>query len=241
MAFSPFNEFTDFSATVVFEALYEELCGEKRDRLRRAVKEENGEKELLSLSDSEFDAALHLTEIRGGIPVPTVTGILLEGKDEAVERFLPSSGIHVRVLSDFKTELGSIILQALTKTFNKLSGKYSIKEVSSCADVIRNAIMTDDDHVYYWNENYGFSLTNLVIESIDYSEETKRIIKASNKQSYENKLKMKRDQANINLRQREAMTFDDQYEAVLKLTKLKDMGVLTESEFEKKKKEIMGL
>ena len=105
MAFSPFNEFTDFSATVVFEALYEELCGEKRDRLRRAVKEENGEKELLSLSDSEFDAALHLTEIRGGIPVPTVTGILLEGKDEAVERFLPSSGIHVRVLSDFKTEL----------------------------------------------------------------------------------------------------------------------------------------
>ena len=156
--------------------------------------------------------------------------------------FVPLSTSRFTADDDkFKTELGSIILQALTKTFNKLSGKYSIKEVSSCADVIRNAIMTDDDHVYYWNENYGFSLTNLVIESIDYSEETKRIIKASNKQSYENKLKMKRDQANINLRQREAMTFDDQYEAVLKLTKLKDMGVLTESEFEKKKKEIMGL
>ena len=104
MAFSPFNEFTDFSATAVYEALYEELSADRRNRLRQAIKDENGEKELLSLSDSEFDAALHLTEIRGGVPVPTVTGILLEGKDEAVERFLPSAGIHVRVVSDFKTE-----------------------------------------------------------------------------------------------------------------------------------------
>ena len=156
--------------------------------------------------------------------------------------FVPLSTTRFSADDDkFKMELGSIILQALTKILNKLSGKYSIKEISSCSDVIRNAIMADDDHVFYWNENYGFELTNLVIESIDYSEETKRMIKASNRQSYENRLQKEKRQEAINLKQRESMTFEDQYEAVLKLSKLKDMGVLTESEFEKKKKEIMGL
>ena len=157
MAFSPFNEFTDFSATVVFEALYEELGGEKRDRLRRAVKEENGEKELLSLSDAEFDAALHLTEIRGGIPVPTVAGILLEGKDEAVERFLPSSGIHVRVVSDFKTELdeelgGTIpeMIDRMREIFRQNNGKGSARpeitdfSLESLDELLFNALIHRD-------------------------------------------------------------------------------------------------
>ena len=157
MAFSPFNEFTDFSATVVFEALYEELSADKRNRLRQAVKEESGEKELLSLSDAEFDAALHLTEIRGGIPVPTVAGILLEGKDEAVERFLPSSGIHVRVVSDFRTELdeqlgGTIpeMIDRMREIFRQNNGKGSARpeitdfSLESLDELLFNALIHRD-------------------------------------------------------------------------------------------------
>ena len=157
MAFSPFNEFTDFSATAVFEALYEELCGEKRNRLRQAVKEEGGEKELLMLSDAEFDAALHLTEIRGGIPVPTVAGILLEGKDEAVGRFLPSSGIHVRVVSDFKTEIdeqlgGTIpeMIDRMREIFRHSHGKGSARpeitdfSLGSLDELLLNALIHRD-------------------------------------------------------------------------------------------------
>lgn len=157
MAFSPFNEFTDFSVTAVYEALYEELSADRRNRLRQAIRDENGEKELLSLSDSEFDAALHLTEIRGGIPVPTVTGILLEGKDEAVERFLPSSGIHVRVVSDFKTEideqLGGTIPQMIDRMreiFRQNNGKGSARpeitdfSLESLDELLFNALIHRD-------------------------------------------------------------------------------------------------
>lgn len=157
MAFSPFNEFTDFSATAVYEALYEELSAERRNRLRQAIRDENGEKELLSLSDSEFDAALHLTEIRGGVPVPTVTGILLEGKDEAVERFLPSAGIHVRVVSDFKTEideqLGGTIPQMIDRMreiFRQNNGKGSARpeitdfSLESLDELLFNALIHRD-------------------------------------------------------------------------------------------------
>ena len=157
MAFSPFNEFTDFSATAVYEALYEELSADRRNRLRQAIKDENGEKELLSLSDSEFDAALHLTEIRGGIPVPTVAGILLEGKDEAVERFLPSSGIHVRVVSDFRTELdeqlgGTIpeMIDRMREIFRQNNGKGSARpeitdfSLESLDELLFNALIHRD-------------------------------------------------------------------------------------------------
>lgn len=157
MAFSPFNEFTDFSATAVYEALYEELSGERRNRLRQAVREEHGEEELLSLSDSEFDAALHLTEIRGGVPVPTVTGILLEGTDEAVERFLPSAGIHVRVVSDFKTELdeqlrGTIpqMIDRMREIFRNSNGKGSVRpeitdfSLESLDELLFNALIHRD-------------------------------------------------------------------------------------------------
>ena len=38
-----------------------------------------------------------------------------------------------------------------------------------------------------------------------------------------------------------AMSFDEQIEALKKLKELLDIGVLSQDEFEKKKKEIMGL
>ncbi len=37
------------------------------------------------------------------------------------------------------------------------------------------------------------------------------------------------------------MSFEEQVEAVMQLEKLRQMGILTESEFQKKKKEILGL
>lgn len=36
------------------------------------------------------------------------------------------------------------------------------------------------------------------------------------------------------------MSFEEQVEAVMKLEKLRQMGILTDSEFQKKKREILG-
>ena len=136
-----------------------------------------------------------------------------------------------------KAELVSIVLQAISKTINILSGKHSIRDLSSGTSAIRDAIMNDDEQVLYWKQNYGFSLTNLVIESISYSDETRKMMNSV----YESQLQRENIQQTINAKQRAAMSFEDQVEAVMKLEKLRQMGILTDSEFQKKKREILGL
>ena len=136
-----------------------------------------------------------------------------------------------------KNELGAIVLQAIRKTITRLSGRRSIRELSSLVDEIRYAIMDNDEQVIYWKQNYGFSLTNLVIENIGYSDRTSKMLEAA----YSNNMQFERTQETINVRQRASMSFDNQVDAVLQLEKLRQMGILTESEFQKKKKELLGL
>ena len=136
-----------------------------------------------------------------------------------------------------KNELGAIVLQAITKTINRLSGKHSIRELSSGTNAIRDAILNDDEQVLYWKQHYGFSLTNLVIENIGYSDQTRKMMDSA----YESRLQHQNMQRTINVKQRAAMSFEEQVEAVMQLEKLRKMGILTESEFQKKKKEILGL
>ena len=136
-----------------------------------------------------------------------------------------------------KNELVEIVLQAIVTTITRLFGGQSIRELSSCANEIRNAIMDNDEQVFYWKRNYGFSLTNLVIENIGYSDKTTKMLDLA----YASKMQFERTQETINIRQRASMSFNNQVDAVLQLEKLKNMGILTESEFQKKKKEILGL
>ena len=136
-----------------------------------------------------------------------------------------------------KSEFGSIVLQAITKTIHRLSGKHSIRELSSGTNAIRDAILYDDEQVLYWKQNYGFSLVNLVIENIGYSDQSRKMMNSS----YESRLQHENIQQTINVKQRAAMSFEEQVEAVMQLEKLRQMGILTDSEFQKKKKEILGL
>ena len=136
-----------------------------------------------------------------------------------------------------KNELVSIVLYAIITMFTKMSGRTSIRELNSYAKEIQNAIMNDDKQGAYWKQNYGFSLTNLVIENIGYSDKTRRMLDSA----YDRKIQFEKTQETINVKQRAAMSFENQVNAVLQLEKLKKMGILTESEFQKKKKEILGL
>ena len=89
----------DFSAQPLPGATVEDLDPNQRVRLRRIIQtRQGGEKNLLTLSDDELDIALHLITRVGDSYVPTVTGILLIGKEERISELMPTAKSAFQVL-----------------------------------------------------------------------------------------------------------------------------------------------
>lgn len=75
----------DYSAQPLAGATLDDLDPNQRVRLRRIIQNRSvGEKTLLSLPDEELDIALRLVTNVAGNYVPTVTGMLLIGKEERI-------------------------------------------------------------------------------------------------------------------------------------------------------------
>ncbi len=81
----------DFSAQPVLQAQYQDLDPLERERVRKIILSYNGEKTLLELSDEELDKALMLAATVQDRLVPTVTGILLLGKQEKIKEYIPTA------------------------------------------------------------------------------------------------------------------------------------------------------
>lgn len=89
----------DFSAQPLPGATMEDLDPNQRIRLRRIIQtRQGGEKNLLTLSDEELDIALHLITQAGDHYTPTVTGILLIGKEERIAELMPTVKSAFQVL-----------------------------------------------------------------------------------------------------------------------------------------------
>ena len=89
----------DFSAQPLPGATMEDLDPNQRIRLRRIIQtRQGGEKNLLTLSDEELDIALHLITQAGDHYAPTVTGVLLIGKEERIAELMPTAKSAFQVL-----------------------------------------------------------------------------------------------------------------------------------------------
>lgn len=89
----------DFSAQPLPGATMEDLDPNQRIRLRRIIQtRQGGEKNLLTLSDEELDIALHLITKAGDHYAPTVTGVLLIGKEERIAELMPTAKSAFQVL-----------------------------------------------------------------------------------------------------------------------------------------------
>ena len=74
----------DYSAQPVEQATYDMLDPLEFARLRQSVENRRGDRSLLDLSNEELAKALRLVETHGEKAVPTVAGLLLLGKKEAI-------------------------------------------------------------------------------------------------------------------------------------------------------------
>ena len=89
----------DFSAQPLAGAVLDDLDPNQRIRLRRIIQNrQGGEKTLLMLSDDELDIALRLVTEVAGKYVPTMTGMLLIGKEERIAELMPTARSTFQVL-----------------------------------------------------------------------------------------------------------------------------------------------
>ena len=91
---------TDVSALPVAGAVLSDFDPLERERLRQAVQHYGGDRVLLELDDEALDGALGLTERQAdGLRVPTLTGLLLIGREASLKRLVPTHQFAFQVLA----------------------------------------------------------------------------------------------------------------------------------------------
>lgn len=175
-----------------------------------------------------------------------------------------------------RSQILSEFLQSFTVALNSLSSTYRISQLPAQANIISEMVANDAHNAGTWGDRFGFEIVKVAIENIEFTEESRELVKqySANKMSlkaYDDVSQRVSDIASqqkiaegiqekglgdgggmifgMNLAQRlganenqkKEMSFDDQIEALKKLKDLVDAGILTEEEFQAKKREIMDL
>lgn len=90
----------DASAQAVAGATLADLDPLERERLRQSVQQYGGDRILLELADDELDGVLGFTTRKGdGKPVPTLTGLLLVGRENSLRELVPTHEFAFQVLA----------------------------------------------------------------------------------------------------------------------------------------------
>ena len=114
----------DFSAGPLAGATIEDFDPNQRIRLRNIIQNKPGrEKNLLGLQDDELDKALRLTTEVDGKIYPTVTGMLLIGKESSIEKLMPTAKASFQVLEGTKVRVNIETSGPLLEVFEKVYAK----------------------------------------------------------------------------------------------------------------------
>ena len=253
-------------------------------------------------SDQKYIAFVNLREIRGikfGTRGPVVYHDRFYGADleilaygmfslqvvdpaRFVRSFLPPNTRSL-AFDDPKTrqQISAEFLQAFIVAVNSLSSTYRISELPSHAGAISQLISDDESTLGAWITRFGLDVVQVGIESIEFSPESRELVKrySANKMTTKAYDDVSQETSSIAAQQRVAsgvehhglgdggaglilgmnlaqtvspqtaappsenavFTLDEQIEALRKLKDLVDGGILSQEEFEAKKKQILQL
>jgi len=108
----------DFSAQPLPGATMKDLDPNQRVRLRKIIQNrQGGEKTLLALPDDELDIALRLVTEVGGKLTPTITGMLLIGKEERIQALMPTAKSTFQVLEGTAVRMNEDTSKPLIEVF----------------------------------------------------------------------------------------------------------------------------
>ena len=107
----------DYSAQILPGAELQDLDPNERERLRNIIRYRKGDASLLELSDEELDKALQLVKEDNGNPCPTVTGMLLIGREDRIVDLIPTAKASFQVLEGTKIRINEQTSKPLLATF----------------------------------------------------------------------------------------------------------------------------
>lgn len=112
----------DYSSLPLPDADLDDFSKEELIRLREILSQSrnNGDQALLELPDDEMLNALRMVTTVDGRKVPTIAGILLAGKREAIARCVPTSGAAFQVLEGTEVRVNQDFDQPLLYTIEKM-------------------------------------------------------------------------------------------------------------------------
>jgi ATP-dependent DNA helicase RecG len=119
----------DFSAQVVEAATPEGLDPLEFERLRQTIGRLHGDKTLLQLPDSDLAKALRLVETRpdGGL-VPNIAGLLLLGREAALQSLLPTHKFHFQVLdAQGNVKVNDVFCSPLIRLLADVEARFSAR------------------------------------------------------------------------------------------------------------------
>lgn len=175
-----------------------------------------------------------------------------------------------------RSQIISEFIQSFTVALNSLSTTYRISQIPSQANEIADKITADSSNAGSWLERFGFEVVKVGIENIEFSPESRELVKqfSANKMNLKAYDDVSQKSSNIAAQQKiaegiqnkglgdgggmlfgmnmaqnmgtqaepkQSMSIDEQIETVKKLKELLEVGILSQAEFDIKKKEIMGL
>ena len=123
----------DYSAMPLLQSNIKDFDPLEVERLKRLITAYNGEKKLLDLSDEDLYKALGLVREQNNTLYPTITGILLVGKIEAIKRHVPTHAAVFQVLegTDVKNNDDFVLplLQTIERLNNNLEARNPEEEI----------------------------------------------------------------------------------------------------------------
>ncbi len=111
----------DYSAMPLLQSSIKDFDPLEVERLKRLITAYNGEKNLLDLSDEDLYKALGLVREQNNTLYPTITGILLVGRIEAIKRHVPTHAAVFQVLEGTEVKNNDDFVLPLLQTIERLN------------------------------------------------------------------------------------------------------------------------
>ena len=173
----------DASAQPVTGATLEDLDPLERERLRQAVRQYGGDRVLLELDDEALDGALGLTRtLDSGQRAPTLAGLLVIGREQALREFVPTHEFAFQVLAheqvafnEFKRSPLLRAMQWLETNFRPYNPEREVQvgmfrvpvpkvDMGAFREAVANALVHRDYHllgaVHVRLDDWGLTVSN---------------------------------------------------------------------------------
>ena len=125
----------DYSAMPLLESSTEDFDPIEIERLRQLISIHNGEKALLELTNEDLFKALGFVREQNNNLYPTITGILLIGRVNAIRRYVPTHSATFQVLEGTEVKNNEDYIMPLLQTVELLNGNIEARNSEEEIDI----------------------------------------------------------------------------------------------------------